>query len=75
MITPEVDLSNVENAARKTSSLFNKNKAMSMSAQYAFAGTDGMELGNTYNINVNEVDANNGFKVGRDIEKYLIRRY
>lgn len=74
-ITPEVDLGNVERAAQRTSKLFNNNKAMQMSAQYALAGTDGAAFGNTYNINVNETDANNGYSVGRDIERYLIRRY
>jgi hypothetical protein len=74
-ITPEVDLSNVESAARRTSDMFNRNKSLSMSAQYAFAGTDATGFGDTYNITVNETDANNGFSVGRDLERYLMRRY
>ena len=75
-ITPTVDLREVEKAARKTSNMFNTNKAMQMDAQFALAGTDGSAaFGNTYNINVNETDANNGYSVGRDIERYLIRRF
>lgn len=75
-ITPTVDLREVEKAARKTSNMFNLNKGMQMDAQFAFAGTDGSAaFGNTYNINVNETDANNGYSVGRDIERYLIRRF
>ena len=75
-ITPEVDLSNVEQAAKKTSSMFNATKSMQMSAQYALAGTDAnAAFGNTYNINVNEVDANNGYSVGRDLQRYLVRGY
>lgn len=75
-ITPEVDLSNVEKAAKKTSSMFEANRRMEMSARYALTGTDGENpYGNNYEINVYDSDTNNGFKVGRDIEKYLVRGY
>lgn len=74
-ITPEVDLKYVEDAAKRTSDLFNRNNSMAMSAKYGLAGTDGSYGGDTYNINVNDSDTSNGFAVGRDIEKYLVRRY